>query len=139
MTALISITLPDGSSREVAPGTTPADIAAAIGPGLAKAALAARVDGELVDINRPLERDASLALVTAKDEADALELARRIVSVAPLGVRNILKNSRIADREGEPAAKKTIFQDVATVMKSEDMKEGLQSFIERRAAVFKGK
>jgi threonyl-tRNA synthetase len=76
MTALISITLPDGSSREVAPGTTPADIAAAIGPGLAKAALAARVDGELVDINRPLERDASLALVTAKDEADALELAR---------------------------------------------------------------
>jgi threonyl-tRNA synthetase len=76
MTALISITLPDGSSREVAPGTTPADIAAAIGPGLAKAALAARVDGELRDINRPLERDASLALVTAKDEADALELAR---------------------------------------------------------------
>ncbi|RXR25955.1 threonine--tRNA ligase [Sphingobium fluviale] len=76
MTALITITLPDGSSREVAPGTTPADIAAAIGPGLAKAALAARVDGALVDITLPLERDASLALVTARDEADALELAR---------------------------------------------------------------
>ncbi|WP_206364558.1 threonine--tRNA ligase [Sphingomonas pokkalii] len=73
---MFRITLPDGSVREVAPGTTPADIAAAIGPGLAKAALAARVDGELRDIGRPFEGDASLALVTAKDEADALELAR---------------------------------------------------------------
>ncbi|BAK64821.1 MULTISPECIES: threonine--tRNA ligase [Sphingobium] len=76
MTELVKITLPDGSQREVARGTTPAEIAAAIGPGLAKAALAARVDGELVDITRPLEADANLALVTAKDEKDALELAR---------------------------------------------------------------
>lgn len=76
MSAMLKITLPDGSVREVAPGTTPADIAAAIGPGLAKAAIAARVDGELRDILRPLEADAQLALVTSKDEADALELAR---------------------------------------------------------------
>jgi len=73
---MISVTLPDGSVREVAPGTTPADIAAAIGPGLAKAAIAARVDGELRDIGRPLEQDVQLALVTSRDEADALELAR---------------------------------------------------------------
>lgn len=76
MSAPVRITLPDGAVREVARGTTPAEIAAAIGPGLAKAAIAARVDGELRDINRPLEADAQLALVTAKDEADALELAR---------------------------------------------------------------
>jgi len=76
MTEFVKITLPDGSAREVARGTTPAQIAAAIGPGLAKAALAARVDGELRDIGRPLEADAQLALVTAKDEADALELVR---------------------------------------------------------------
>jgi threonyl-tRNA synthetase len=76
MTELLKITLPDGSVREVPPGTSPADIAAAIGPGLAKAALAARVDGELRDLTRPLEQDAALALVTARDEADALELAR---------------------------------------------------------------
>lgn len=76
MSALFRITLPDGSVRAVAPGTTPADIAAAIGPGLAKAAIAARVDGELRDIMRPFEGDSALALVTAKDEADALELAR---------------------------------------------------------------
>ncbi|SOB79075.1 threonyl-tRNA synthetase [Sphingomonas guangdongensis] len=76
MTALFRITLPDGSVREMAPGTTPADVAAAIGPGLAKAAIAARVDGELRDLSRPFEGDAELALVTARDEKDALELAR---------------------------------------------------------------
>jgi len=76
MSELLTITLPDGSARQVAPGTTPAQIAAAIGPGLAKAAIGARVDGELFDITRPLEHDARLALVTARDEADALELVR---------------------------------------------------------------
>jgi threonyl-tRNA synthetase len=80
MTQLLKISLPDGSVREVEPGSTPADIAAAIGPGLAKAALAARVDhgsgAELRDLNRPFEGDAALALVTSRDEADALELAR---------------------------------------------------------------
>ena len=76
MSDLLAITLPDNSVRHVAPGTTPADIAASIGPGLLKAALAARVDGTLVDLSRPLHADARLALVTAKDEADALDLAR---------------------------------------------------------------
>ena len=56
--------------------STPAEIAAAIGPGLAKAALAARVNGELRDLARPFEGDAELALVTSRDEAEALELAR---------------------------------------------------------------
>ncbi|MEQ1497459.1 MAG: threonine--tRNA ligase [Novosphingobium sp.] len=71
-----TISLPDGSTREMAAGSTPADVALAIGPGLAKAALAARIDGELVDLTRPFTGDASLALVTSRDEADALELAR---------------------------------------------------------------
>ncbi len=76
MSELLKISLPDGSVREVPRGSTPADIAAAIGPGLAKAALAARVDGELRDLNRAFDGDAHLALVTSRDEADALELAR---------------------------------------------------------------
>ena len=76
MSALFRITLPDGAVREVTPGTTPADIAAAISPGLRKAAIAARVDGQVRDLNRPFDGDASLALVTVKDEADALELHR---------------------------------------------------------------
>jgi len=76
MTELLKISLPDGSVREMPAGSTPADVAAAIGPGLAKAALAARIDGELVDLTRPFAGDANLALVTARDEADALDLAR---------------------------------------------------------------
>ncbi len=69
----------------------------------------------------------------------AMELARKVASAAPLGVINILKSGRLAETQGEKAAKETIFRDVAAVMKSEDMKEGLLSFIERRTAVFKGK
>src|SRR3569623_1225911 len=66
VSAMFRITLPDGSVREVAPGTTPADIAAAIGPGLAKAAIAARVDGDLLDIGRPCVGDAQLALASPR-------------------------------------------------------------------------
>ncbi|MEM6857013.1 MAG: threonine--tRNA ligase [Pseudomonadota bacterium] len=76
MTKMFKISLPDGSSREVEAGATPADVAAAIGPGLAKAALAAKVDGEVRDLARPFEGDAELALITSKDEQDALELVR---------------------------------------------------------------
>ena len=76
MTKMFKIALPDGSVRETPEGSTPADVAAAIGPGLAKAALAARVDGELRDLNRPFDGDAALALVTSRDEKDALELVR---------------------------------------------------------------
>ncbi|MEO0642162.1 MAG: threonine--tRNA ligase [Pseudomonadota bacterium] len=76
MTELLKISLPDGSVREMEPGSTPADVAAAIGPGLAKAALAAKVDGEVRDLARPFEGDAELALITSKDEDEALELVR---------------------------------------------------------------
>ncbi len=96
MSALFRITLPDGSVREVAPGTTPADVAAAIGPGLAKAAIAARIDGELRDITRPFEGDTNLALVTSKDEADALELARHdYAHVLAEAVQNLFPGTQI--------------------------------------------
>jgi len=76
MSELLKISLPDGSVREMPSGSTPADVAAAIGPGLAKAALAARVNGEVRDLTRPFDGDAELALITSRDEADALELVR---------------------------------------------------------------
>jgi threonyl-tRNA synthetase len=76
MSDLITLTLPDGSRRDVARGTTGAEVAASIGAGLAKAALAAKLDGEVVDLSLPITADARLALVTARDEADALELVR---------------------------------------------------------------
>ncbi|MEA3032340.1 MAG: threonyl-tRNA synthetase [Sphingomonadales bacterium] len=96
MTKPFKITLPDGSVREVAPGTTPAEIAAAIGPGLAKAALAARVDGDVRDLNRPLEGDAELALITARDEKDALELVRHdYAHVLAEAVQNLFPGTQI--------------------------------------------
>ena len=96
MTEHFSIRLPDGSVREVKPGETPADVAAAIGPGLAKAALAARVDGEVRDINRPFEGDAELALITSKDVDDALELARHdYAHVLAEAVQNIFPGTQI--------------------------------------------
>jgi len=70
-----NITLPDGSQRRYDAAVTPATVAADIGPGLAKAALLAVVDGAEWDLTRPIEDDAHLSLVTAKDEA-ALALLR---------------------------------------------------------------
>ena len=71
----ITITLPDGSARTHARGVTGAEVAADIGPGLAKAALAVKVDGEIRDLGRPIDADSALAIITIKDE-DALELIR---------------------------------------------------------------
>ncbi len=67
--------LPDGSVRELPPGSSAADVAASIGPGLAKAAVAAVVDGETVDLGRPLSGEVQLRLLTARDP-DALPVLR---------------------------------------------------------------
>ena len=69
------ITLPDGSKREYAQPVTPLDVATDIGPGLAKAALAARIGDAMIDLTRVLEEDTELSLVTSKD-ADSLDLLR---------------------------------------------------------------
>jgi threonyl-tRNA synthetase len=93
---MFKIALPDGSVREMPEGSTPADVAAAIGPGLAKAALAARIDGELRDLNRPFEGDGSLALVTSRDERDALELIRHdFAHVLAEAVQNLFPGTQI--------------------------------------------
>ena len=96
MTKMFKIALPDGSVKEMPEGSTPADVAAAIGPGLAKAALAAKVDGEIRDIMRPFEGDASLALITSRDEAEALELVRHdYAHILAEAVQNIFPGSQI--------------------------------------------
>jgi len=71
----VTITLPDGKTMTFARGVTGADVAAAIGPGLAKAALAVEVDGQEWDIFRPIEADARLRIITRKDP-EALEMIR---------------------------------------------------------------
>ena len=72
---MVAITLPDGSVRRYDKPVTGADVAADIGPGLAKAALAVKVNGDMKDLLLPLTEDVKLAIVTKKDP-DALELLR---------------------------------------------------------------
>src|SRR4051794_8672806 len=96
MTKMFKIALPDGSVKEMPEGSTPADVAAAIGPGLARAALAARIDGEVRDIMRPFEADASLALITSRDEKDALELVRHdFAHILAEAVQNLFPGTQI--------------------------------------------
>jgi threonyl-tRNA synthetase len=72
---MISITLPDGSRRQFERPLSGAELAAAIGPGLAKAALAVKIDGTVKDLSAPIEQDARVEIVT-RTHPDALELLR---------------------------------------------------------------
>jgi len=72
---MVNITLPDGSVREYEQPVTVGEIAASIGPGLAKAALGGKVDGKLVDVSHRIGEDANVAIVTDKD-AEGLDLIR---------------------------------------------------------------
>ena len=71
----IEITLPDGSKQPVPEGSRPIDIAKNISPRLADAAVVAKVDGELVDLDRPIEKDATVQILTSKDP-EALQVYR---------------------------------------------------------------
>src|SRR5215203_1881646 len=72
---MVAITLPDGAVRKYDAPVSVKDVAASIGPGLAKAALAGRVDGRVVDTSFVIERDAKLAIVTDRDP-EGLEVIR---------------------------------------------------------------
>jgi threonyl-tRNA synthetase len=74
--ALMKVTLPDGKELELADGATGADAAAAIGPGLAKAALAVQVDGRTQDLALPLPDGATVSIITDRSGDAALELIR---------------------------------------------------------------
>jgi len=75
----ITITLPDGSQRKVPSGTTPLEIARSLGRRLAEDAVAARVNGDLYDLTRPLRSDARLEILTSRN-AEALEIYRHSVA-----------------------------------------------------------
>src|SRR5215218_5901440 len=72
---MIEITLPDGSQRQFPAPVTVAEVAASIGSGLAKAALAGKVDGKVVDTSFTIAKDSPISIITAKD-ADGLEVIR---------------------------------------------------------------
>ena len=71
----VQVTLPDGAVKTLPKGTTVGDLARAIGPGLAKSALAGKIDGQVVDLSRPIERDAKVEIVTPKSP-DAIDVYR---------------------------------------------------------------
>ena len=91
----VRITLPDGSVRTLPAGSTARELAEQIGPGLAKAALAVRVNGELRDLARPLEDGASVALLTERD-AEALPVLRHSAAhVLATAVRDLFPGTGI--------------------------------------------
>src|SRR5919205_641494 len=80
----MQVTLPDGAALELPDGATGADAANAIGPGLARAALAVRDDGALRDLSAPLRDDQEIRIVTKRDGDDALELIPGVrISIGP--------------------------------------------------------
>jgi threonyl-tRNA synthetase len=92
----VTVSLPDGSTRDYPAGVTPAEVAASIGRRLAEAAVAARVDGALVDLGRPLEGDAELAVVTA-ESPEGLEILRHSTShVLAQAVLDLFPGARYA-------------------------------------------
>ncbi|MBL8985531.1 MAG: TGS domain-containing protein, partial [Gemmatimonadetes bacterium] len=93
--SVIRLTLPDGSVRELPAGSTGHDLARAIGPGLAKAALAIRVDGQIRDLARPFDGDATVSILTDRDP-DALEVLRHSTAhILATAVRQIFPTAGI--------------------------------------------
>jgi threonyl-tRNA synthetase len=92
---MVQVTLPDGSQRKAAAGTTPRQIAESIGPGLARAALVARVNGEIWDLDRPLETDASVAIITDRDPEALAVLRHSSAHILATAVRELFPNAGI--------------------------------------------
>jgi threonyl-tRNA synthetase len=93
--ANVAITLPDGKTMTFAHGVTGAEVAAAIGPGLAKAALAVEVNGQEWDIFRPIEADARLKIITRKDP-EALEMIRHDTAhVLAMAVQELFPGTQV--------------------------------------------
>ncbi|MBI4502623.1 MAG: threonine--tRNA ligase [Gemmatimonadetes bacterium] len=96
MSATIRITLPDGSVKEVPAGITTGEIAQQIGPRLAQAAVAAKVDGAIWDLNRPIQKDARVEILTETSGADALYVLRHSSAhVLATAVRQLFPEARI--------------------------------------------
>jgi threonyl-tRNA synthetase len=108
---MVAITLPDGSKREFDGSVTGAQVAADIGAGLAKAALAVRINGEMKDLSLTITEDCEMSIVTAKDE-DALELLRHDAAhVMAQAVQELFDNVQVTIG---PAIENGYYYDFAT-------------------------
>lgn len=91
----IRLTLPDGSVREATAGITGGEVARDIGPGLARAAIAARVNGEVYDLDRPIETDAEFAILTEKDPEALAVLRHSTAHILATAVRELFPGAGI--------------------------------------------
>jgi threonyl-tRNA synthetase len=147
------VTLPDGSKRQYDAPLSVAQIAESIGAGLAKAALAGRIDGVLVDLSTPVDRDAEVAIITERDE-DGLEVIRhscahlmaqavqRLFPSAQVTIGPVIEDGFFYDFAFERAFTPEDLEAIEKVM-GEIVKEGLdveRSVMSRADAVamFKG-
>jgi len=106
---MVQVILPDGSKKSLSEGNSAADLAAAIGPGLAKSAVAARVDGKIVDLSTPMHEGANVALLTKKDP-EALDVLRH--SAAHLMADAILRLFPQAELTIGPAIEDGFYYDI---------------------------
>jgi len=123
-TPMPTVTLPDGSRREFDQTVTVHEVAADIGPGLAKAALAGKVNGELVDTSYPIEVDAELAIITGKDD-EALELMRHDAAhVMAQAVLHLYKDAKLTIG---PSVEDGFYYDIDMEPVSEDDFEKIEA------------
>ena len=94
-TRAVNITLPDGSQRRFDAPVRVADVAAAIGSGLARAALGGRVDGRLVDVSHVIEGDAQLAIVTARDKDGLAMLRHSCAHLMAYAVKTLFPDAQV--------------------------------------------
>src|SRR6266852_3297862 len=116
MSDSIHVKLPDGSTKEVPKGSTALDVAKSISPRLADAALAAKMNGDLIDLTRPLENDTDLRILTEK-HPEALEVYRHSSAHLPprtdssttftARLRSRLKTSRRSRRKCRNSSSRT--------------------------------
>ncbi|MDD9310675.1 threonine--tRNA ligase [Cytobacillus firmus] len=95
MSEVVKVSFPDGAVKEFPKGTTTEDIAASISPGLKKKAIAGKLDGEMYDLRRPIEKDGAIEIVTP-DSSDALEVLRHSTAhLMAQAIKRLYKNVKL--------------------------------------------
>ena len=94
-TEMLTLTLPDGSAREVAPGTLPRDVVGSIGPGLLKAAIAVEVNGRVQDLITPIRQSGSFRVLTERDATSLDVLRHSAAHVLATAVRRLRPDAKI--------------------------------------------
>ncbi|MGY6212568.1 threonine--tRNA ligase [Cytobacillus firmus] len=95
MSEVVKVSFPDGAVKEFPKGTTTEDIAASISPGLKKKAIAGKLDGEMYDFRRPIEKDGAIEIVTP-DSSDALEVLRHSTAhLMAQAIKRLYKNVKL--------------------------------------------